>query len=116
MTTAEISAETSQGAFRALADPSRRAILTLLSDHEMTIGEVAGHFDVTRAAVKKHLIILEEGGLISVQRHGRRAINRLQPEGLKPVAAWVNEFSKFWDDRLADLKMAVENTQGKDNG
>lgn len=105
-----------QRAFRALADPSRRAILTLLSEQDMTIGEVAGHFEVTRAAVKKHLTILEEGGLISVHRHGRAAINKLEPSGLQPVAAWVNTFSRFWDKRLADLQTAVENTKGKQDG
>ncbi len=96
-----------QGAFRALADPSRRAILALLSDRDMTIGEVVEHFPMTRAAVKKHLIILEEGGLIAVQPKGRERINTLVPNGLKPVADWVGFFDRFWDDRLADLKDAV---------
>ncbi len=55
-----------QAAFRALADPTRRAILHHLSTGDMTIGEVAANFDMTRAAVKKHLIILEEGDLVRV--------------------------------------------------
>ena len=104
-----------QAAFRALADPNRRMILMHLSDGDMTIGEVASRFDMTRAAVKKHLIILEEGKLISVQSKGRERINRLEPEGLKPVSDWVGYFSQFWDDRLGRLRDAIEKDEGQDN-
>lgn len=97
-----------QAAFRALGDPTRRMILTHLSAGEMTIGEIAGHFDVTRAAVKKHLKILEEGRLISVHPRGRERINRLEPSGLKQAADWINSFSRFWDERLARLQTAIE--------
>ena len=97
-----------QGAFRALGDPTRRMILTHLSAGEMTIGEVAERFDVTRAAVKKHLKILEEGRLISVHPRGRERINRLEPSGLKQAADWINSFSRFWDERLAKLQTAIE--------
>ncbi len=97
-----------QGAFRALADPTRRAILVELSNADMTIGEVVNRFDVTRAAIKKHLTILEEGELITVQSAGRKRINRLRPEGLKIAADWIAYFDRYWDDRLADLKTALE--------
>lgn len=100
-----------QAAFRALADPSRRMILMHLSDREMTIGEVAGQFDMTRAAVKKHLTILEEGNLISVHALGRKRINRLHPAGLKPVSDWLNYFSRFWDDRLGRLQGAIAKSE-----
>jgi DNA-binding transcriptional ArsR family regulator len=105
--------EGQQYAFRALADPTRRQILMHLSVHDMTIGEVANHFDMTRAAVKKHLLILEEGNLISVQSRGREKINRLEPFGLKSVADWVNYFSQFWDQHLGKLQTAIENEIGK---
>ena len=102
-----------QGAFRALSDPTRRKILMHLSRTDMTIGEVASHFDVTRGAVKKHLTILQEGQLISVHTRGRERINRLEPEGLKAVAEWLAFFSHFWDDRLDKLKQAIESEQGE---
>ena len=73
----------------------------------MTIGEVCTHFDMTRAAVKKHLTILEEGALISVHPRGRERINRLEPIALKNVADWLNHFNRFWDERLAQLQHAV---------
>ncbi len=102
-----------QGAFRALADPTRRDILLLLSREDMTIGQVVEHFDITRAAVKKHLTILEEGELISVQTSGRERINRLEPLGLKSVAEWLGYFDRFWDERLRALQIAIEKEEKK---
>lgn len=100
-----------QNTFRALADPTRRHILKRLSDHEMSIGELAQGFDMTRAAVKKHLTVLEQGGLISVQARGRERINALEPSGLKAASDWIDYFSGFWDERLGKLKTAIENEQ-----
>ncbi len=100
-----------QDAFRALADPTRRDILTHLSRREMTIGEVAGHFTMTRAAVKKHLSVLQNGGLISVHPRGRERINRLEPQGIKTVSDWLSYFEQFWDTRLQALQEAVENEE-----
>jgi len=102
-----------QQVFRALADPSRRAMLVHLSGQDMTIGEVAGNFTMTRAAVKKHLTILEEGNLISVHSRGRERINRLEPANLKSAADWLNHFSQFWDEKLHALKHAVENHESE---
>lgn len=73
----------------------------------MTIGEVASRFDMTRAAVKKHLTVLEEGKLISVHAIGRKRINRLHPAGLKSVSDWLSYFSQFWDERLVRLQGAI---------
>lgn len=97
-----------QGAFRALADPTRRQILMDLSVNDMTIGEVVDRFHMTRGAVKKHLTILEEGKLISVHSKGRTRVNKLEPLALRPVLDWINYFDRFWDDRLVNLKNAVE--------
>lgn len=97
-----------QNTFRALADPTRRDILLKLSDRDMTIGEIADNYPVTRAAIKKHLTILEEGALISVQPSGRERINSLQPLTLKSANDWLNHFSQFWDQKLDALKSAIE--------
>lgn len=96
------------GAFRALADPTRRGILLFLSERDMSIGEVSERFDITRAAVKKHLTILEDGELISVRARGRERINHLEPDALKAVSDWLDYFNRFWDGRLAGLQQAVE--------
>ncbi|MFS4583609.1 ArsR/SmtB family transcription factor [Phaeobacter sp. C3_T13_0] len=97
-----------QMGFRALADPTRRQILQLLAQDSLTIAEVAENFQMTRAAVKKHLTILDEGNLISVHAEGRARLNRLNPEGLRQVFDWFGFFDTFWDNRLAALKFEIE--------
>lgn len=97
-----------QPAFRALSDPTRREILRLLGQSEMTIVELSSRFDMTRAAVKKHLIILEQGNLIAARTQGRKRINRLNSDALRPVLDWLNWFDQFWDDRLDALNSALE--------
>ena len=93
-----------QQSFRALADPTRRDILRLLSEQDMTIADVSDRFDMTRAAVKKHLTVLSDGGLITVTPRGRERINSINPKGFAPVLSWFETFDHFWDDRLAALK------------
>ncbi len=97
-----------QGTFKALADPTRRTILMHLSAQDMTVQELTENFDMTRAAVKKHLNILEQGQLITAHRKGRERINRLAPVGLKSVNEWLNYFDSFWDERLDALSRAIE--------
>ncbi len=100
-----------QTVFRAISDPTRRAIIGMLADQAMSVGEVANHFDMTRPAVAKHLKILGEGGLIQVEVRGRERINRLNPAPLQSIADWVSVFDRFWDERLAKLKEEVEKDQ-----
>jgi DNA-binding transcriptional ArsR family regulator len=97
-----------QPVFRALADPTRRAILAMLAEGERPIAEIAAAFDMTRPAVAKHLAVLREGNLIAVEQRGRERINRLNPRALRAAADWLNHFDEFWDERLAALKGAVE--------
>lgn len=97
-----------QNTFRALADPTRRDILRMLQGREMTIAEVSENFEMTRAAVKKHLTVLSDGGLITTKTRGRERINQINPTGMAPVIDWLSYFDAFWDDRLAALKTAIE--------
>ncbi|NNE54215.1 MAG: winged helix-turn-helix transcriptional regulator [Sulfitobacter sp.] len=101
-------ADTTQLTFRALADPTRREILKLLSQQEMTIADVSARFDMTRAAVKKHLTVLSDGGMITVTSRGRERINRINPAGFTAALSWFEYFDSFWDDRLDALKTAIE--------
>ncbi len=103
-----IATDPAQPVFRALADPTRRAIITMLGDGARPIGEIASKFEMTRPAVAKHLAILREGGLITVETQGRERINKLNPGGLKTASDWINHFDRFWDERLAKLKQLVE--------
>jgi DNA-binding transcriptional ArsR family regulator len=97
-----------QMGFRALADPTRRSILLLLANNDMSIAEVADNFQMTRAAVKKHLTVLSDGGLISVKVDGRSRMNSLNAAGLKQVFDWFGYFDAFWDERLDTLKSQIE--------
>ena len=97
-----------QPVFRALADPTRRAIVELLAGEAMPIGAIVDRFDVSRPAIAKHLKILEEGGLIRTAKKGRERINVFDPDGLSAARGWIAFFDQFWDEKLATLKDAVE--------
>jgi DNA-binding transcriptional ArsR family regulator len=92
-------------ALQALAEPRRRAILTLVRDRELSAGEIAARFDVTRPAISQHLAVLRTAGLVVERRDGARRLYRARPEGAGEVRAWLES---FWDDRLDRLKIAAE--------
>lgn len=97
-----------QMGFRALADPTRRGILRMLAQDEKTIAEEAENFQMTRAAVKKHLTVLAQGDLILVRKEGRSRVNALNPTGLRQVMDWFGYFDAFWVDRISALKAHIE--------
>ena len=99
---------TAQPIFRAIADPTRRSIIAMLARQELTVGDVAKAFSMTRPAVAKHLAVLREAKLIRTERRGRKTFNQLQPGELKVVSDWLEFYSQFWDDKLQNLKSAVE--------
>jgi DNA-binding transcriptional ArsR family regulator len=94
-----------EAAVRALAEPRRRAILQLVRDDELSAGEIAAHFDVTRPAVSQHLTVLKEAGLLDERRDGTRRLYRARPEGLAELRAFLDD---LWGARLATLKQTVE--------
>jgi DNA-binding transcriptional ArsR family regulator len=104
---------TAVAAFKALGDPTRQQILSLLATQDMTIGEVVDHFDMTRAGVKKHMKLLEAGRLISVKANGRERINSLNKEGFAAVSQWVAYFDQFWDEKLDALAAVVEKEENQ---
>ncbi|HYM83927.1 MAG TPA: metalloregulator ArsR/SmtB family transcription factor [Candidatus Dormibacteraeota bacterium] len=89
----------------AIAERSRRAILRLVAEREMSAGEIAGHFPITRPAVSQHLTVLREAGLIAERRAGTRRFYRLRPEGLAELRAFLGE---LWPDALDRFKAAAE--------
>ena len=98
----------SQAVFKAISDQTRRDIIGLLASSDMSLNEVVSNFTMTRPAVAKHLGVLRESGLVNVTARGRERIHSLCPEALKTVAEWLNYYSRFWDDKLDSLKLAVE--------
>ena len=92
-------------ALRAIVEPRRRQILALVRDGELSAGEIAAHFEVTRPAVSQHLTVLKEAGLVSERRDGTRRMYRARPEGLAELRGFLEE---FWEERLMTLKREAE--------
>jgi len=93
-------------ALKAMADPTRRAILRLVRDGELAAGEIASHFpSMSRPAVSQHLRVLTDSGLVEVRPDGNRRLYRWRREGLRDAAAFLEE---MWSDGLARLKAATE--------
>ena len=102
-----------EAAHKAIAAPRRRHILSLIRVAELSAGEIAAQFDVTRPAVSQHLNVLKEAGLVSERRNGTRRLYRARPEGLAQLKAFLEE---FWDERLDALKREAEQEEAKHAG
>ena len=100
-------------ALRAIAAPRRRQILQLVRDHELSAGEIALHFEVTRPAVSQDLTLLKEAGLLDERRNGTKRLYRVRPAGLKDLRAFLEE---FWDPRLDALKLEAEREEKRKDG
>lgn len=89
--------------FQAIADPTRRAILTLIALQAMTPNAIAEHFDTTRQAVSKHLRILTECELVKQEQKGREIYYQLEIDKMKEIDNWIAQFRKIWEDRFNQL-------------
>lgn len=102
-----------EAALRAIAEPRRRQILHLVRDEEMSAGEIASHFEVTRSAVSQHLRVLKDAGLVSERRQGTRRIYRIRPEGLAELREFIDG---LWEIKLATLKRVAEAEERRRRG
>ena len=102
-----------EAALKAIAAPHRRTILRLVTDAELSAGEIAAHFELTRPAVSQHLGVLKEAGLVSERRNGTRRLYRARPEGLVELRTFLDE---FWGERLEALKREAEREERKQHG
>jgi DNA-binding transcriptional ArsR family regulator len=90
--------------FRALADPTRRAVLERVAAREMSVSELKGHFTVSQPAISQHLAALKGAGLVSERRQGRFAYYRADPKGMAPLLRWIERYRSFWPERVEKLK------------
>jgi DNA-binding transcriptional ArsR family regulator len=102
-----------QTAIQALAEPRRREILELVRERELTAGEIASGFDVSRPAISQHLGVLKEAGLLTERREGTRRFYRARPEGLKELREFLEG---FWTFTLQQLKREAEAEQRRKRG
>lgn len=90
--------------FRALADPTRRAVFERLAEREFTVAELTAGGSISQPAVSQHLATLRAAGLVRERRRGRNAFYRQNPEGLAPLADWVARYRSYWPEKIEKLK------------
>ncbi|MDE3172280.1 MAG: winged helix-turn-helix transcriptional regulator [Gemmatimonadota bacterium] len=98
--------------FAALADPTRRAILARLATGEASVYELARPFDMSQAAVSKHLKVLERAGLISMNVDAQRRPRRLEPKRLQEAVDWIERYQEIWEQNYLRLDALLEELKG----
>lgn len=93
--------------FRALADPTRRAVFERLAEGEASVGELTRDFNVSQPAISQHLAALRRAGLVMARQSGRHAFYRADPSGLAPLVDWIDRYQAFWRGRLHRLKSVL---------
>lgn len=99
--------------FQAIADPIRREIIEMLSKDALTVNEVANNFKISRPAISKHLKILNECGIVEVNKKGREQYCRIQPKSLIPAFLWIEQYQKQWEQRLDSFENYLNKLQTK---
>lgn len=99
--------------FQAIADPTRRAIITLVAIHAMTPSAIAEKFHSSRQTISKHIQILTECELLRQEQNGREIYYQLNPKKMKEIADFIEPFRKMWDDRFNKLEIVMEKYRSK---
>ena len=94
--------------FKALADPSRRAIFESLADGEAAVKDLTARFAISQPAVSQHLAALKGAGLVRGRHEGRQVFYRVEPNGLRPLVDWLAHYRVFWPERLERLERLLE--------
>jgi DNA-binding transcriptional ArsR family regulator len=102
-----------EAALRAIAEPRRRRILELVREQELSAGEIASQFEITRPAISQHLGVLKEAGLVDERRNGTRRMYRARPQGLAELKTFLDA---FWDARLEALQREAEREEVRKRG
>ncbi len=93
--------------FHAIADPTRREIIDLLAGRSLPVNEVANNFEISRPAISRHIKILNECGLVVIQKKGRKRYCRADTRKLQEVIEWARRYRKFWNERLDVLEVLL---------
>ena len=99
--------------FQAIADPTRRQILGLLSSHSLNLNAVSEKFDISRPAVSKHIRILTECGLVTIKQKGRERFCEAKLQKLNEVSEWIEQYRQFWTAKLDALENYLEKIQAE---
>jgi DNA-binding transcriptional ArsR family regulator len=107
--------ETRRDAFQAIADPTRRKIIDLISQQPMNLGTIAEYFKISRPAISQQIKILHECGLVVIKREGRETICCIQPKQLKKIADWAGKYAGLWEERIDSFEAYVNMQHTKKN-
>ena len=107
--------DTRRDVFQAIADPTRREIIGLLSKEAMNLNAISEHFEITRPAISNHIRILNECGIIEIEQVGRERYCRIQPKNLKEVATWINQYQTLWESRIDSFEKYLYQRKSKRN-
>ena len=99
--------------FQAIADPTRRTIISLVALQALTPTAIAENFDYSRQTISKHIQILTECEILEQEQKGREIYYHLNPNGMKEIAEFIEPFRKLWDDRFNKLESVMKNYQSK---
>ncbi len=102
--------------FQAIADPTRRAIIVLLSTGALTPNAMAEHFETSRQAVSKHLKVLTECELVKPEQQGREIYYTLDLEKMKEIDQWIEQFKKLWNNKFNQLDEVLAKLKNQKNG
>jgi len=101
--------------FQAISDPTRRAILVLLTSQSMSAGAIASNFDVARPTISKHIQILNECELVEANQQGREIYYQLKIDKMKEIDKWLEQFRKIWENRFNNLDNLLLTIKNKEN-
>jgi DNA-binding transcriptional ArsR family regulator len=103
--------QTMESVFAIIAEPNRRAILSLLASSHQSVGEIERRLRMTQPTVSKHLRVLREAGFVEATVDAQRRLYRLKPEPLQEMAAWLEPFRRFWSARVDALERHLDRTE-----
>ncbi|NQX98071.1 MAG: winged helix-turn-helix transcriptional regulator [Flavobacteriales bacterium] len=101
--------------FQAIADPVRRDIIELVSKESLSVNDIAEKFEISRPAISKHIKILNECGIIEINKKGRERFCVIQPKNLLPAFLWIEKYEKLWEDKIDSFENYLNQLQTKKN-
>ena len=107
--------EARRDVFQAIADPTRRQIIDIIAHNKMNLNAIADNFDISRPAISQHIKILNECGIIIIEKLGRERYCRIQPDNLKEVFDWIEQFRQLWEQRLDSFEEYLNTLQQSKN-
>jgi DNA-binding transcriptional ArsR family regulator len=107
--------ESRRDIFQAIADPTRRKIIDIISKQPMNLKTLAEYFDISRPAISQQIKILDECGLVEIKREGRETFCAIQPKQLKKIADWASQYSVLWEEKIDSFEAYVNKLHAKKN-